>query len=190
MGCGRVWCGSRQAGAGAAGGWPGREMSERRWALVGCRVLRRLNARKRCDQQWSRVDRWSSTRRSWCECRQQHPEGREQDEENSNAGLRRPGGMLLVMNEGETCCLVRRSWCVRGIPAHCRRAGFSTPTTNLVSLAAKGTKSLPLHACAMQAYCPRTQSSQPSCGGNTLGALRRQVGAMSIVEGVIVMGKV
>ena len=80
--------------------------------------------------------------------------------ENSNAGLRRPGGMLLVMNEGETCCLVRRSWCVRGIPAHCRRAGFSTPTTNLVSLAAKGTKSLPLHACAMQAYCPRTQSSQ------------------------------
>ena len=87
MGCGRVWCGSRQAGAGAAGGWPGREMSERRWALVGCRVLRRLNARKRCDQQWSRVDRWSSTRRSWCECRQQHPEGREQDEENSNAGL-------------------------------------------------------------------------------------------------------
>lgn len=95
-----------------------------------------------------------------------------------------------MMNEGETCCLVRWSWCVRGIPAHCRRAGFSTPTTNLVSLAAKGTKSLPLHACAMQAYCPRTQSSQPSCGGNTLGALRRQVGAMSIVEGVIVMGKV
>ena len=81
-----------------------------------------------------------------------------------------------MMNEGETCCLVRWSWCVRGIPAHCRRAGFSTPTTNLVSLAAKGTKSLPLHACAMQAYCPRTQSSQPSCGGNTLGGNRPSLG--------------
>ena len=64
LGCGRMWCGLRQAGAGATGGWPGREMSERRSALVGCRVLRRLNAGKRCDQQWSRVDRWSSTRRS------------------------------------------------------------------------------------------------------------------------------